>query len=123
MDTNGHILIIETDQITGLDLQLQLKREGFNISKATKLTDIKDIFERGRPNLIIASTDIKNNQNDFEKLKKLFIKYNLPIIHTSTEPTKRITKEPELKIIGVFSKPFDSKKIARFVDNFFNKGQ
>ncbi|MDP2673242.1 MAG: hypothetical protein Q8O84_05505, partial [Nanoarchaeota archaeon] len=98
--TDGHILIIETDQITGLDLQLQLKREGFDISKATKLTDIKDIFDRDRPDLIIASTDIKNNQDDFDKLKKLFIKYNLPIIYTSTEPTKRITKEPELKIIG-----------------------
>ena len=120
-ETDGHILIIETDQITGLDLQMQLEREGFDIYKATKLTDIKDIVDRDKPDLIIASTDIKNNQNDFSKLKKLFTKYKLPIIYISTNPINRITKEPELKIIGAFSKPFNTLDIIKFVNKYFEK--
>ena len=120
-ETDGHILIIETDQITGLDLQIQLKGKGFDISRATRLTDIKDIVDRNRPDLIIASTDIKNNQDDFDKLKKIFIKYNLPIIYISINPINRITKEPELKIIGAFSKPFNTLDIIKFVNKYFEK--
>lgn len=119
--TDGYILIIETDQITGLDLQIQLNGKGFNISKAIKLTDIKDIVDKDRPDLIIASTDIKKNKEDFEKLKKLFIEYNLPIIYISTNLTNRIMKEPELKIIGTFSKPFNTMDIIKFVNKYFEK--
>ena len=100
---------------------MQLEREGFDIYKATKLTDIKDLVDRDKPDLIIASTDIKNNQDDFDKLKKIFIKYNLPIIYISINPINRITKEPELKIIGAFSKPFEILDILGLVNKYFEK--
>lgn len=46
----------------------------------------------------------------------------LPIICTETITNGEEIKMPEgIKIIGVFSKPFDSKKIAALVDKYFTK--
>jgi len=82
--------------------------------------DIEVIIKKDTPNLIIADTDIQQ-QDNFKRIKKLFSRHKLPIIYIGT--TESIMQDSELNIIGTFSKPFDSKKIACFVDNFFNSGQ
>ena len=83
--------------------------------------DIEVIIKKDTSNLIIADTGIQQ-QDNFKRVKKLFSRHKLPIIYIGTID-ENVTQDSELNIIGTFSKPFDSKKIARFVDNFFNKGQ
>ena len=114
------VFIIEHERLIGLDIQLQLEKNGCTVFRPLSLVDTEIIIKKDIPNLIIADTDIQQ-QDNFKRIKKLFIRHKLPIIYIGT--INEITAQDSgLNVIGTFSKPFDSQKIACFVDNFFNEG-
>ena len=120
MKKEKKVFIIEHERLVGLDLQLQLEKNGCIVYRPLSLVDTEIIIGKDTPDIIIADINMQE-QDNFERVKKLFSRHKLPIIYIGT--TESIMQDSELNIIGTFSKPFDSKKIACFVDNFFNKGQ
>ncbi|HLD38398.1 MAG TPA: response regulator [Candidatus Nanoarchaeia archaeon] len=115
------VFIIEHNRLVGLDIQLQLEKNGCTVFRPLSIVDAEVIIRKDAPDLIIADTDIQQ-QDNFERVKKLFSRRELPIIYIGT--INEITaQDSKLNIIGTFSKPFDSKKIACFVDNYFDSGQ
>mgnify|MGYP001618482250 FL=1 len=116
------LFIIEHERLIGLDLQLQLEKNGYTVSRPLSLVDSEVIISKDKPDLIIADSAIQQ-QDNFERLKKLFIRHQLPIICIGTVTNEQMKACDGINIIGTFTKPFDSKKIARFVDNYFDSGQ
>ena len=114
------VFIIERERLIGLDLQLQLEKNGCTVFRPLSLVDTEVIILKDTPDLIIADINIQQ-QDNFKRVKNFFSRHKLPIIHIET--TESATQDSELNIIGTFSKPFDSKKIACFVDNYFDSGQ
>lgn len=121
MNNNKRVFIIEHDRVTGLDIQRQLENNGYSVRRPVSFIDTEKIIGKYTPDLVITDSGIQL-QNNFESEKKYFGMHQLPIICTGT-----ITKEEEIKaskgikIIGTFSKPFDSKKIAALADKYFSK--
>jgi len=115
------VFIIEHERLIGLDIQLQLEKNGCIVYRPLSLIDMEVIILKDTPDLIIADINIQQ-QDNFKRVKKIFSRHELPIIYIGTI-NKSAAQDSGLNIIGTFSKPFDSKKIACFVDNYFDSGQ
>jgi len=117
MKNDKNILIIEPERIAGLELQLQLEKNGFSVSRPISLVDTEAIIDKHIPDLIIADTDIKK-QSLFERIMQYLSKFKLPFIWIGTLTNK---EDNGMSVIGTYSKPFDSKKIVAFIVKYFNK--
>ncbi|MES2140353.1 MAG: hypothetical protein V4511_11665 [Bacteroidota bacterium] len=111
------IFIIEPERIIGLELQLQLEKNGYSVFQSHSLVDIETFEDCFAANLIIVDTDKEWAYNQ-EQIKKILDRTNLSVICISTDQQKIKEKEYNgLNIIGAFLKPFDSKEIVTLVDN------
>ncbi len=113
------ILIIERDQITSLDLKHQLTKGGFSVNMLTSFVETELYKENYIPDLIIAFSDMKQMEG-FENFKTNFAENETPIICIGTisnDETQIVCKE--LNIIGMFTKPFDSKNLITFTKEYF----
>jgi DNA-binding NtrC family response regulator len=121
MKNDKKVLILEPERIAGLELQQQLEKKGFSVKRPISLVDAEVVVAKDKPDLVIADTDIKQ-QSIFERMKKHLKKFKLPFIWIGSF-TKKEAKEEGKKtnIIGVFAKPFDSKKIVALIISYFNK--
>jgi len=122
MKKDKRVFIIEHERLIGLDLQTALEKNGYTVSRPLSLVDSEVFLSEDTPDLIIADSDIQR-QDNFERVKKLFGRQQLPVICIGTVTSEQMKACDGINIIGTFSKPFDSKKIARFVDNYFDSGQ
>ena len=122
MSNDKKVFIIEHERLIGLDLQLQLEKNGYTVSRPLSLVDSEVIISKDKPDLIIADSAIQQ-QDNFARVKKLFSRQQLPIICIGTVTSEQMKACDGINIIGTFTKPFDSKKIVRFVDNYFDSGQ
>ena len=119
MKNDKNILIIEPERIAGLELQQQLEKKGFSVTRPISLIDAEAIIENKKPDLVIADTDIKK-QLPFARIKKYVNKLKLPFIWIGTLTNKEIKKESKgINVIGTFPKPFDSKKVVALIINYF----
>jgi DNA-binding NtrC family response regulator len=83
--------------------------------------DTEVIIATDRPDLIIADTDIQN-QDPFKRFKSYLKKFQLPFIWIGTTVSKETVKaSKDINVVGAFQKPFDSKNIVALVTNYFNK--
>ncbi len=110
------IFIIEPERIIGLELQLQLEKNGYSVFQSHSLADIKTFEDCFAANLIIVDIDKEWSVNH-EQIKKILSRPGLSVICISTDQQKMKEKEYNgVNIIGVFLKPFDSKEIVKLVD-------
>lgn len=111
------IFIIEPERIIGLELQLQLEKNGYSVFQSHSLVDIKTFEDCFAANLIIIDID-KEWADNHEQIKKILSRTNLSVICISTNQQKMKEKEYNGRhILGVFLKPFDSKEIVTLVDS------
>lgn len=116
-----NVLIIEPERIIGLELQLQLKKKGFVVQRPITLDDSEKIIAEQKSDVIIADTDIKD-QGVFGKIKKYLKKFQQPFIWIGAATLRKTKIENEgMNIIGIFSKPFDSRRVVACIVNYFNK--
>ena len=121
MKKDKNILILEPERIAGLELQIQLEKKGFTVSRPISLVDAEVVIAKDKPDFVIADTDIKT-QSLFERIKKYLKKFQLPFIWIGTLTNNEVPKESDgINTIGTFSKPFDSKKVVALIVNYFNK--
>ncbi len=112
---NKRILIFEQDGILWMDIQKQLMRKGYAVSRSFSIIG-SDI-----PHLVIADTDTPQKE-EFEKLKNYCRKNEIPIIYICMEVNDKIIKEREKNVIGIFKKPLNSHTILELViEHFKNK--
>ena len=62
MKNNKRIFIIDHERIVGLDLQLQLKKNGYSVHRPISLIDTENILSEEVPDFVIADTDIKKTE-------------------------------------------------------------
>lgn len=113
------IFIIEEDNITSLDLKKKLEKCGYSVNHVTSFVNEDFSLENNIPNLIVAYSDMKQMKG-FDRFKTLFAENKTPIICIGTlsnNETQVVCKE--LNIVGMFTKPFDSKELIAFTDNYF----
>lgn len=71
------------------------------------------------PDLIIAYSDMRL-MPEFDKVRTSFVEDKTPIICIGTKTdleTQQVCKE--LNIVGMFMKPFNSRDLIAFTDNYF----
>ena len=121
MKNDKNILILESTRIAGLELQQELEKEGFSVSRPISLVDTEAIVAIHKPDLVVANISIKK-QYLFEQVKQYFKKLQLPLIWIGTLTNKDASQENDgLNVIGIFSKPFDGKKIVALIVSYFHK--
>lgn len=121
MKNHKQILIIEQDRVVGLDLQLQLKKNGFSVDRPISIDDAEISISQNKPDLIIADTNIKK-QNIFERIKINLKKFQRPMIWIGTITNKETAKcSKGINLIGVFSKPFECANIVKLIVKYFNE--
>lgn len=112
------IFIIEPERIIGLELQLQLEKNGYSVFQSHSLADIETFEDSFSANLIIVDTDKEWSYNQ-EQIKKILTRPWLSAICIGTNKQKMEQKEYKgVNIIGTFLKPFDSNEIITLVDKY-----
>lgn len=112
------IFIIEPERIIGLELQLQLEKNGYSVFQSHSLDDIETFEDSFSANLIIVDTDKEWSFNQ-KQIKKILNRPWLSAICIGTDIKKMKEKEYKgVNIIGAFLKPFDSNEIITLVDKY-----
>lgn len=114
------IFIIEYERIIGLDLKNHIEKLGNIICEQYNLIDAKTLEQQKILDLIIADTSIQQ-QPDFKAIKDFLVKSQLPVVCIGTSIDEQTTKDCQsINIIGTFSKPFNTDKIIKLIDQYFN---
>lgn len=112
------IFIIEPERIIGLELQLQLEKNGYSVFQSHSIVDIETFEDSFSANIIIVDTDKECSYNQ-EQIKKILNRPWLSAICIGTNKQKMKEKEYKgVNIIGAFLKPFDTKEIITLVDKY-----
>jgi len=114
-----YILIVEPEHLIAQEIQVIPGENNYIVRRSSGLTDTWKALLQKTPDLIIADTTIKEDQDGFNKVLSLWKEWNLPVIYISTKTQADIVKESGIKIIGMFSKPFDADNLLFLVDLFF----
>ena len=121
MKNDKKILIIVRDRLLGLDIQQQLLKNNFTVIRPLIVENTTEIISNENPDLVIADTNI-NDENVFKKIKKQLKKIQLPFIWiTSLNEEETIKNSEGINLIKIFFKPFNSKGVVAFITNYFNK--
>lgn len=113
------VFIIEQDSITSLDLKKKLENAGYSTSHIASFAKANFSLESKMPDLIVAYSDM-SQMKGFDAFRSVFVENKIPIICIGTKSdfeTRVVCKE--LNIVGMFMKPFDSKDLIVFTDNYF----
>lgn len=115
MKNESVVLIFEPDRIIGWDIQLELEGKGHTVFQVHTLKQIEGFKNKEQVKFIII--DIDNvKMTDFIGVRNLFTSSPFFIIGISSGK-KGIEKYEEVKFTETFLKPFDTKKIATFIDD------
>ncbi len=112
------VFIIEQDRITSLDLKMKLENAGYTAFHVNSFVNNEKQLDT-IPDLIVAYSDMRQMPG-FDKIRTAFIENKTPIICIGTKSdfeTQEVCKE--LTIVGMFMKPFNSRDLITFTDNFF----
>ena len=112
------VYIIEQDRITSLDLKMKFERSGYNTVHVNSFVKNENQLDN-IPDLIVAYSDMRQMPG-FDKIRSVFIENKTPIICIGTKSdfeTQEVCKE--LNIVGMFIKPFNSRDLITFTDDFF----
>ena len=112
------VFIIEQDRITSLDLKNKLENAGYSADHVTSFVDTRFSMENNVPDLVVAYSDMRQMKG-FDTFRSVFVENKTPIICIGTKSdfeTQVVCKE--LNIVGMFMKPFDSRDLIAFAENY-----
>jgi len=119
MNTDRQVLIVEPEYVIARELQMKLEQNNYSVRLSSDANNTLMALRQKRPDLVIADTAIKNDEDDFNILLKIWRVQKLPIIYLSTETSANIVKEPGLEIRGILSKPFLTDNLLALIDSYF----
>ena len=97
---------------------MKFERSGYNTVHVNSFVKNENQLDN-IPDLIVAYSDMRQMPG-FDKIRSVFIENKTPIICIGTKSdfeTQEVCKE--LNIVGMFIKPFNSRDLLTFTDDFF----
>lgn len=110
---NKHILIVEDDEITALNLSLSLQKQGYDkISVCENVNDAQQILKDFTPDLTIVDISLQDSNDGIELAKEIRSKYNIPFIYLSSHSDDNIISQAKhTEPYGYIVKPFDPNSL------------
>ncbi|PHS56115.1 MAG: transcriptional regulator [Sulfurimonas sp.] len=108
-----NIIIVEDDEITALNLDMSLQKQGYNIiAICDNANKAKDEIDKYRPDLIIIDISLQKSSDGIELASIIREKYGIPFIYlTSHSDDEIITKAKKTEPYGYIVKPFDPSSL------------
>ncbi len=103
------ILIVEDDEITSLNLNMSLQKNGYNVvSMCDNAEDAKNKIVSCNPDIILIDISLQESNDGIKLAKTIRKKYNLPFIYlTSYTDDDIISQAKSTEPYGYIVKPFD----------------
>ena len=103
------IIVVEDDEITALNLNLSLKKQGYDVvAICDNEAQAKQKISALMPNLILIDISLQENNDGIELAKVVKQEYNLPFIYlTSHSDDEIISQAKHTEPYGYIVKPFD----------------
>ena len=107
------ILIVEDDEITALNLQISLQKQGYNIVSITdNIADANIQITQLQPELIIIDISLEESCDGIELGHEIRSRHHLPFIYlTSYTDNDTISKAKQTEPYGYIVKPFDPNSL------------
>ena len=110
---NNNIIIVEDDEITALNLNLSLQKQGYNIiAVCDNITQAKNKINSFKPNIVIIDISLQESNDGIELAKVIRSKYNIPFIFLTSYSDDDIISQAKLtEPYGYIVKPFDPNSL------------
>lgn len=107
------IIIVEDDEITALNLEISLKKQGYNVLNiCDNATEAKSKINTYKPNIVIIDISLQESEDGIELAKTIKSKHNIPFIFlTSYSDDEIISKAKLTEPYGYIVKPFDPNSL------------
>ena len=110
---NNNIIIVEDDEITALNLNLSLQKQGYNIiAVCDNIAQAKNKINSFKPNIVIIDISLQESNDGIELAKVIRSKYNIPFIFLTSYSDDDIISQAKLtEPYGYIVKPFDPNSL------------
>ncbi len=110
---NNNVIIVEDDEITALNLNLSLQKQGYNIiAVCDNITQAKNKINSYKPNIVIIDISLQESNDGIELAKIIRGKYNIPFIYLTSYSDDDIISQAKLtEPYGYIVKPFDPNSL------------
>ena len=110
---NNNIIIVEDDEITALNLNLSLQKQGYNIiAVCDNITQAKNKINSFKPDIVIIDISLQESNDGIELAKVIRSKYNIPFIYLTSYSDDDIIAQAKLtEPYGYIVKPFDPNSL------------
>lgn len=104
-----NILIVEDDEITALNLNMSLQKNGYNVVyMCDNATEAKSKIASYRPDIVIIDISLQESTDGIELAKTIKNKHNIPFIYLTSYTDDDIISQAKLtEPYGYIVKPFD----------------
>lgn len=112
-----HVLIVEDEVITGMSLQLELKRAGYqSVDVATTAEEAIRLFQQAQHDVILMDINLEEGGNGIEAAKAINLIRNVPVIFvTAYANDSTIEAASDTFPYGYVVKPYDIREIKAVI--------
>lgn len=112
-----HILIVEDENITALDLQYKLEGLGYRVTgKVTTGEDSINAVEQTRPDLVLMDIRLKGQMDGISAAELIYERFRVPVVYISSLPLtavqERMRKSAEF---GYIHKPCEEYELKTLI--------
>jgi len=110
---NNTIIIVEDDEITALNLNISLQKQGYKIvAICDSVAQAKNKINKQKPDIILIDISLEENNDGIELAKDIRDNYNIPFIYlTSYSDDEIISQAKKTEPYGYIVKPFDPSSL------------
>lgn len=119
------ILIVEDESIVAKDIQMSLKKLGYNVTNIVASGDkaIKDI-EENRPDLVLMDIILKGDMDGIETATIIHREFQIPVVFlTANADDKTVDKAKMAESYGYIIKPFREKELQTTIEMALYKSE
>ena len=113
MTANKHILVVEDEAVTAMDMQRRLKHLGYNVPVVVSSGEeaIKNIKEN-HPDLVLMDINLNNEMDGIDAASKIHSFSDIPVIYmTAYSDDKTLERAKITEPFGYLIKPFKDREV------------
>jgi CheY-like chemotaxis protein len=113
MIANKHILVVEDEAVTAMDMQRRLKNLGYNVPVVVSSGEeaIKKVTEN-HPDLILMDINLNNEMDGIDASSKIHSFSDIPVIYmTAYSDDKTLERAKITEPFGYLIKPFKDREV------------
>jgi len=110
---NKNIVIVEDDEITALNLNLSLQKQGYNIvAICDNVTQAKNKISILKPDIVIVDISLQESNDGIKLAKYIKDNHNIPFIYLTSYSNDEIIEQAKIaEPYGYIVKPFDPNSL------------